>query len=431
MSLAAVEQLLKQTMGLNAASIGSSAINRAVQQRLRELGTASTDEYLLRLHGSAAELATLIDLVVVPETWFFRDRHPFDALARCAREFLVSPRRSGPLRILSVPCSTGEEPYTIVMTLLDAGISATDFQIDAVDISAPNLERARAGLYREHSFRGGELGFRDRYFLKSEHGYLLKPELRAQVRFHHANLLAADFFADAAPYDVVFCRNLLIYFDRETQARALTVLERLLAPHGLLFLGHAEAGVMAGRAFVALDHPRSFAFVRGSRKDSGQLPAERVFKLPPRRRLPASSAVPAPRSPAPKPFADSKATATQPAPSALESAGELETATRLANEGHLVEAARLCETHLEQRGPDAQAFYLLGLMRQAVGEPDEAEALLRKAIYLDPQHYEALTHLAVLLEQRGDLANAALMQQRASRSFERQQDEAARRAGDA
>ena len=122
MPLAAIEQLLKQTMGLNAASIGSSAINRAVQQRLRELGIESADDYLLRLRGSAAELATLIDQVVVPETWFFRDRHPFDALGRCAREFLGSPRRSGPLRILSVPCSTGEEPYTIVMTLLDAGI---------------------------------------------------------------------------------------------------------------------------------------------------------------------------------------------------------------------------------------------------------------------------------------------------------------------
>lgn len=428
MPLAAIEQLLKQTMGLNAASIGSSAINRAVQQRLRELGGASPEEYLLRLRANATELATLIDLVVVPETWFFRDHHPFDALSRCARDFLSNPRRNGPLRILSVPCSTGEEPYTIVMTLLDAGIPAADFQVDAVDISAPNLERARAGIYREHSFRGGELGFRDRHFLKSEHGYLLKPELRAQVRFHHANLLAADFFAGAAHYDVVFCRNLLIYFDRETQARALTVLERLLAPHGLLFLGHAEAGVMSGRAFVGLDHPRSFAFVRGNRKDAGQLPAERVFKLPPRRRLP----IPPQRPAAPQPFAASKTAPQAPAPAPVaETISELENATRLANEGHLVEAAKLCEMHLQQRGPDAQAFYLLGLMRTAVGELDESEALLRKAIYLDPQHYEALTHLAVLLEQRGDIANATLMQQRASRSFERQQDEAARRAGDA
>lgn len=427
MSLAAIEQLLKSTMGLNAASIGSSAINRAVQQRLRELGGASAEEYLLRLHASSVELAELIDLVIVPETWFFRDRHPFEALSRCARDFLSNSQRVGPLRILSVPCSTGEEPYTIVMTLLDAGLRPADFQIDAVDISNPNLERARAGLYRDHSFRGDELGFRDRYFLKSEHGYLLQAEVRNQVRLHHANLLAAGFFANAVPYDVVFCRNLLIYFDRETQARALAVLERLLAPHGLLFLGHAEAGVLAGRAFVSLDHPRSFAFVRGSRRNQDKLPAERVFKLPPRRRLPTPPPVSTARPAASRPFADSSV----PPPTPPETAATLDTATKLANEGHLVEAAKLCESHLQQHGPDAQAFYLLALMREAVGEPDEAEALLRKAIYLDPQHYEALTHLALLLQQRGDSANATLMQQRASRSFERQQDEAARRAGDA
>lgn len=428
MSLAAIEQLLKQTMGLNAASIGSSAINRAVQQRMRELGLALPEEYLPRLRGQSAELARLIELVVVPETWFFRDRHPFDALAACAREFLANPNRIGPLRILSVPCSTGEEPYTIVMTLLDAGLPPADFQVDAVDISAPNLERARAGLYREHSFRGDDLRFRDRYFLKSEHGYLLHAAVRDQVRLHHANLLAADFFAHAAPYDVVFCRNLLIYFDRETQARALSVLERLLAPHGLLFLGHAEAGVLAGQAFVALNHPRSFAFLRGSRQQPDKLPAERMFKLPARRR---PAAAPARATPKPVAAAAPPARPPEPAPPSPEHTGVLETATRLANEGHLVEAAKLCETHLLQHGPDAQAFYLLALMREAVGESGEAEALLRKAIYLEPQHYEALTHLAVLLQQRGDGANAELMQQRASRSFERQQDEAARRAGDA
>ncbi|HEY9199723.1 MAG TPA: protein-glutamate O-methyltransferase CheR [Gammaproteobacteria bacterium] len=430
MPLTAIEQLLKHTMGLNAASIGSSAINRAVQQRMRELGLTRPEEYLPRLRASGLELAELIDLVVVPETWFFRDRHPFIALARCAREFRSSPQRIGPLRILSVPCSTGEEPYTIVMSLLDSGLQPGDFRIDAVDISEPNLERARAGLYREHSFRGDDLGFRDRYFLKSEHGYLLQAEVRGLVNLHHANLLAADFFANAAPYDVVFCRNLLIYFDRETQARALSVLERLLAPHGLLFLGHAEAGVLAGRAFVSLDHPRSFAFVRGSRRSPEQLPAERMFKLPQRRRQPAPTPA---RTSAPRPFSENTLPPQQPAAPivAEEPAGELETATRLANEGHLVEAARLCETHLQQHGPDAQAFYLLALMREAVGEAGEAESLLRKAIYLDPQHYEALTHLALLLQQRGDGANAALMQQRANRSFERQQDEAARRAGDA
>ncbi|MBI5460599.1 MAG: hypothetical protein HY941_00250 [Gammaproteobacteria bacterium] len=431
MPLPAIERLLKETMGLNAASIGSSAIHRAVQQRMRDRDIEQPGDYLLRLRDSPAELQQLIDLVIVPETWFFRDRHPFNALARYARESWKQAGRSGPLHILSVPCSTGEEPYTIVMALLDAGLTFSDFQVDAVDISEPNLHRARGGLYREHSFRGDDLGFRDRYFLRAEQGYLLQPDIRNQVRFHHANLLAPGFMSESPLYDVVFCRNLLIYFDRATQAQALQVLERLLHPHGLLFLGHAEAGVLAGRDFVSLEQPQSFAFVRGRKRvtDEAQTP-------PTRRRMPAPTQAHAPSEPPkPKPlsrpFAD-----VAPAPVEIpactpDKRGDLATATHLADEGHMVEAATLCEKHLQQHGPDAQAFYLLAIVRQAVGEPAEAEALLRKALYLDPGHYEALTHLAVLLTQRGDQANAELVRQRAQRSHGRRQDEAAHRADNA
>lgn len=426
MPLQAIERLLKQTMGLNAASIGSSAITRAVQQRMREHGVAGAEDYLARLHSDSAELQRLIDLVIVPETWFFRDRNPFLALARHAREHWHGKHRGQPLRVLSVPCSSGEEPYTIVMTLLDAGLQAGDFSVDAVDISAPNLQRARAGVYREHSFRGEDLAYRDRYFVKSADGYALLPEVRSQVSFHHANLLAPGFFGGAEPFDVVFCRNLLIYFDRDTQALALKVLERLLQPHGLLFLGHAESGVLAGRQFAPLDHARSFAFVRGAAQRA--LQAEPAFHLPKRKRTPPVSAAAAKPAPA-RPFANAGqpvVATVKPAPPPVPQ--DLETATRLANEGHLVEAATLCDAHLLNHGPDAQAFYLLALVREAVGEPLEAEALLRKALYLEPNHYEALTHLAVILELRGDQGNAALVRQRAKRCFERMQDEAARRA---
>ncbi|MDX5409453.1 MAG: methyltransferase [Thauera sp.] len=425
MPLQAIEQLLKQTMGLNAASIGSSAITRAVQQRMRDRGIAGVEDYRARLQVDSAELQRLIDLVIVPETWFFRDRNPFLALARHARDHCPARSRGRTLRILSVPSSTGEEPYTIVMTLLDAGLKPGEFSVDAVDISEPNLQRARAGVYREHSFRGDDLAYRDRYFARAEDGYLLNAGVRDQVSFHHANLLAPGFFAGTEPYDVVFCRNLLIYFDRDTQAQALRVLERLLQPQGLLFLGHAESGVLAGRQFAPLDHARSFAFVRGAAQRA--LRAEPAFQLPQRRRS-APAAPPAKPVPA-RPFADMPkpvVAEVKPAPAPVPQ--DLETATRLANEGHLVEAATLCESHLLNCGPDAQAFYLLALVREAVGEPLEAESLLRKALYLEPNHYEALTHLAVILEQRGDLSNAALVRQRAKRCFERLQDEAARRA---
>ncbi len=430
MPLARIEKLLKETMGLNAASIGSSAINRAVQQRMRERNIEREEDYLVHLRASALELQQLIDQVIIPETWFFRDHHPFVALTRYAQGHWRVLDRTGPLRVLSAPSSTGEEPYSIAMTLLDAGLKPGDFHIDAIDISEPNLQRARAGLYREYSFRGETLEFRSRYFLPSEQGYLLRPEIRDQVRFQHANLLAPGFCVDCAHYDVVFCRNLLIYFDRATQAQALQVLERLLHPKGILFLGHAEAGVMAGRDFSPLDHPRSFAFVRGRKKAATEYSNADTHNAAQTRRR----ALTTPQQSAPKyrPFATvSPVPAVVATPVVSDHRGDLDAATRLADEGHMAEAATVCATYLQQHGPDVQAFYLLAMVREAVGEPAEAEALLRKALYLDPNHYEALTHLTVLLEQRGDTANAELVHQRALRSHGRVQNEAAQRADNA
>lgn len=429
MSLATIEQLLKEHMGLNAASIGSSAIKRAVQLRMQARTLTSTQDYLQRLRGNRTEMDELVELVVVPETWFYRDGKPFEALAAYTREHWRSRTATNPVRLLSIPCSTGEEPYTLAMTLLDAGLAADTFQIDAVDISETNLRRARTGLYREHSFRSDDLRFRDRYFMHNEAGYLLNADIRNRVRFIHSNLLGPGFLAQEPPYHVVFCRNLLIYFDRDTQARALDVIERHLEKPGLLFLGHAESGVVAERDYVALKHPRSFAFIFGGERLAGTWEEPHAFELPRRRKPIAKPAHVNKKTARPAPEVVRENTAA-PVPTTA-TPRHLDEATTLANNGHLVEAAALCEQHLQLTGPDAQAFYLLALLREAVGELDEAEAYLRKALYLEPNHYEALTHLALLLAQRGDRANAELMQQRAKRCFERQQAEAARSAGGA
>lgn len=425
MSFARIEKLLKETMGLNAASIGETAIARAVQQRMRELSLEHAHEYLLRARSSSLELQQLINLVIIPETWFFRDRQPFVALADYVRNNWMRTTQNRPLRILSAPSSTGEEPYSIVMTLLDAGLASSNFQVEAIDISEPNLQRAQLGQYRDNSFRGDDLSFREKYFMRNEHGYLLHPDVRSQVTFQHANLLAQDFTLGRLPYDVVFCRNLLIYFDRATQAQALQVLERILQPTGLLFLGHAEAGVVSGRNFTAIEHPCSFAFIRGRKiaaEDTiGGDSVSTTVSRRPRKKTPKNSA--------PKPFTAAVAPATQAEPHNPPNLDKIiDTATRLANEGHMVEAATVCENYLHQQGPNAQAFYLLAIVREAVGEPNEAEALLRKTLYLEPNHYEGLSHLALLLDQRGDINNAELMRQRAKRCHGRMQNEAAPRA---
>src|ERR1700744_1357505 len=130
MRLSDIKELLLQNMGLDSASVGISTIERAVRERMQASKFPTMDAYWECLHSSTTELQELIEAVVIPETWFFRDEETFVALVRVVSEWMENgPDRS--LRILSVPCSTGEEPYSIVMALRDGGVSCRQMTVDA------------------------------------------------------------------------------------------------------------------------------------------------------------------------------------------------------------------------------------------------------------------------------------------------------------
>jgi chemotaxis protein methyltransferase WspC len=129
------------------------AIERAILERQTANRLADTRAYFARVWTSKAELQALVEAVVVPETWFFRDPGAFDALSSVVRHGAL-PMATEPLRLLSVPSSSGEEPYSIAMALLDAGVPSARFQVDAMDISQVALERAAAAVYGRNSFRG-------------------------------------------------------------------------------------------------------------------------------------------------------------------------------------------------------------------------------------------------------------------------------------
>ena len=241
MLLAEFENLLKQAMGLDAASIGSTSIERAVQKRLAQCKLEGLREYWKLVSTSESERQELIEAVVVRETWFFRDREAFTGLVRIVQEDWPASRAQSPLSLLSLPSSSGEEAYSIVMALLDAGLTAERFRVDGIDISRRALALSERAIYGENSFRGNDLDFRGRYFEATAQGYRLSDHVRRQVRFQAGNLFATDFMPDVESYDVVFCRNLLIYFDRATQEELVARLTRHLVPGGYLFVGHSES----------------------------------------------------------------------------------------------------------------------------------------------------------------------------------------------
>ena len=152
------------------------------------------------------------------------------------------------------------------MTLLDKGMTPRDFRIDAVDISQRALETAAGGVFGRHSFRGTELGFRDRYFQQVGAGYELAQEVRKCVRFQHGNLHAADLLSEAVPYDFVFCRNVFIYFSAQTVARVVRQFAERMPRPGYLFVGVSESLVRAKTAFELEEVGGAFVYVAHSRE---------------------------------------------------------------------------------------------------------------------------------------------------------------------
>jgi chemotaxis protein methyltransferase WspC len=387
--------LLQQAIGLDAATAGPAVIGHAVKTRMAACGLADVAEYAARVRHSEAELQELIEAVVVPETWFFRDETSFAALTEIVMKEWLPARPTGPLRLLSVPCSTGEEPYSIAMALLEAGLPPPHFTIDALDVSTGALARAKHRVYGRNAFRGSDLAFRARHFRHTPEGYELEAAVAKQVQFQRGNLIDPELLKGAPPYDVIFCRNVLIYFDRPTQERVLAKLETLLARTGVLFVAPAEVFLTRLGGFRATNEPGAFASRRAPARSA---PAHR-----------ASSA----KRPRSKP-ARSKPTPAAP----IEPRPDLASAQALADAGRLREALAACGELVSLGGASAGVYFLMGLIHGALGQPDEAAQSYRKAVYLEPEHPEALRHLALLAEKRGDSAGASRLQRRVRRTEE-------------
>ncbi|KAI2685131.1 protein-glutamate O-methyltransferase CheR, partial [Pseudomonas sp. TNT3] len=260
---------LKERIGLDVTSVGPAIIERAVRQRSTANSDLTADAYWHRLQGSRDEQQALIEAVIVPETWFFRYPESFATLAKLAIKRLGDINNMRALRILSLPCSTGEEPYSIAMSLLDAGFKPHQFKVEGMDVSPLSVEKARRALYGKNSFRGQDIEFRDRFFTPDNEGFRLSERVLEQVRLQVGNLLDPVLLANEPPYDFVFCRNLLIYFDLPTQQQVFEVLKRLTHVDGVLFIGPAEGSLLGRFGMRSIGIPQSFAF---SRQNAPELP---------------------------------------------------------------------------------------------------------------------------------------------------------------
>jgi chemotaxis protein methyltransferase CheR len=219
-------------------------------RRLRTLGLDSFRDYLDRLEANrhADEWQAFTNALTTNLTSFFREAHHFPLLAEFARQ------RGAPLSVWCAAASSGEEPYSIAMTLVEAlgEQAARACSILATDLDTDMLAHAAAGIYRAEQVRQVSPERLRRFFLKGTGGQAgrvkVRPELRAQIRFAQNNLVAAD-YGIAERFDVIFCRNVMIYFDKATQTEVLSRFAQRMKPDGLLFAGHSENFTYLTQAF--------------------------------------------------------------------------------------------------------------------------------------------------------------------------------------
>ena len=266
-----IEALLRNTIGLKITSLGRATLDRSVQKRMQALTIADKRSYLKKLKSSALELKELIEDVVIPETWFFRDHAAFIAMNRYLVSRWAQKHENGFLKVLSVPCSTGEEPYSLAMSLLSSGWPAEKFVIHAVDISSRAIAKAKEGIYAEHSFRGTDLAYKTQYFQKKPQYYILNKNVRDKVHFHTGNVLHRACLEGLGPFDIIFFRNILIYFDTFARQQAIATLNKILNDAGILFVGHAETSLFSNSPFTPAPFRHAYAFYK---KATQQLGAE-------------------------------------------------------------------------------------------------------------------------------------------------------------
>jgi chemotaxis protein methyltransferase CheR len=256
--------LIHETTGIHFDSDRYDLLLEKLEPLVLARGCSSYLEYYYLLkywENGDADWMRVADALSVQETYFWREIGQVQALVK---EIVPAwfARTSLPLRIWCAACATGEEPYSIVMALEEAGLGHHSVEIYGSDASASALEKARNGLFRDKSFRSLPLGYRQKYFLPEAEGWRLKPKFMERVQFQRANLLAPEEINFLARSPVVFCRNVFIYFSRHAIRQTLATLAARMPSGGYLFVGAAESLLKLTLEFELREMEGAFVYVR-------------------------------------------------------------------------------------------------------------------------------------------------------------------------
>jgi chemotaxis protein methyltransferase WspC len=412
-SLARLADVLARTTGLDASTLGPRALADVLPAGI----SADDEQAVARLAGvlehDAAARRDVRARLLVHETSFFRYPASFAALVREVGRRLAAGARV--VRVLSAACSTGQEPASLAMGLVEAGIPPGRVSIHAFDVSEAAVARAREGRYADRELAGLEPTRRARFFEPVPGGAQLVAAIRSALSFSVVDLLEDDLPADGASFDLILCRNVLIYLTLPARRRALERLERRLAADGLLFVGHAEAVALRGHGWVPVEPLEAYAVARAPLAPATSPSSAPEPPAGPRGRTSSARAAPrAVKAPTPR------QTPAAPEPVVLPLFVRVR---RLAEEGRAAEALALLEA--DASAPSADALHLTAVLARALERSESVERALTRALYLDPRHGPSLRLAALVAREEGDGERAQRLLARA----ERAEAEAAARTG--
>lgn len=237
-------ELFRKHCGLHFGPESRFLLEKRLMRRMLEIEVESfaSYHYLLRSEREGTEeMAAAIDELTTNETYFFRELSPLRALVNeiIPDRLQNAPR---PVAIWSAGCSSGEEPYSVLMLAREAGLEpGRDLHVYASDISRTVLQKARRGVYRESSFRDTDAHYKEKYFTEKDGSYWIRDEIKHHVDFIHLNLVDRSKIAILPTMDVILCRNVIIYFDTDTKREVVHTFHDKLVPAGTLLVGHSES----------------------------------------------------------------------------------------------------------------------------------------------------------------------------------------------
>lgn len=399
--LDAVSRLVEAQLGLHYPHERLGDLERGLRNAAEELGFESVDEYaenLVRAGTGTAQMDSLAAHLTIGETYFCRDLRAFEALEKKILPAIIHERQreAKRLRIWSAGCCTGEEAYSIAMVLRRVIPDIDDWQVTllATDVNPKFLHKATEGVYGQWSFRGVSDSVKETSFYKLPDGnFEILPAIRKMVTFGCLNL-AEDVYPSLATntnaMDIIFCRNVLIYFSPEQLRKAVANFHRSLRDGGCLFVSAAEASPQAFAEFSPAGFEGTAVYRKGPPRTRAKT-QDRAF-------LPLASATPDwMRAEPATPIPVTERPTVAPAHPAAE-------ARRLANEGRLGQALIACDLAIKAEKVVASHYYLRGAILQEQDAAEEAVMAFRQALYLD--HGLVVAHFA--------LGNSMLRQKRNS-----------------